>query len=281
MKSFFRASQSLKQFPTNRSWTRPLRSARGFREQDLVGQLASALKEATRSRNRLTRLAPALFSAHVSAADSKEERDRFFEEYVDWIYRYCPKSKTFLPKPAQPASPNSVKKLPEIPADEKGTPLESPIFQSLPPDKKIVIKEEFAAWKTFDRSVQRYKASLEKLNPGWQEEDSLACASLRAVWSRYHESRLGLGSNSAKGFCDAQSQEVAPLPAEYDPKCIVAEGLEKYGPPPDGMSVIEHIVRSYYAEEEKAEAAKADIPSGVDSGSELSPPGPLPTNESK
>ena len=235
-------------------------------------QLYRALKAATRSRDRLTRLTPNIFSVDTDASHIFEENKAWWSEYVDVLYRLLDEKKGLPPQAASPVSKETpgTKKGPDIPDDEKGTPLESHAFQSLPTEKKAVIKDAYLAWRTWDRNVARLKQEFETRNPRWQDDDSPSSAQLRELLSRYNQALLGFSSKSGDGFL--QSAKESTLPAKFDAKKFRAEELAKYGPPPEGVSEIEHLVRCGMAEDEKAKSQAA---------TEQSPPvnsdGPLTT----
>jgi hypothetical protein len=94
---------------------------------------------------------------------------------------------------------------------------------------------------------------FESRNPKWQQDDSPRSAELRELWSRYNQSLLGLSSITGKGLMDGSTNEPR-VKKGFDYKKFRAEELAKYGPPPEGVSEIEHFVRTGLAEDEKAKA---------------------------
>src|SRR6185436_4097129 len=173
-----------------------LRSSTRNPDNPALELLRRALKAATSSRNRLTRLAPSIFSLDAEAQDSWEEDKAWLMDYAAMVYRISDEKKGLPPKTAPSASEMAppAKKGPGIPEDEKGTPLECHAFQSLAAEKKAVIKDAFLAWQTWDRNVRKHKQEFEVRNPKWQDDDSHSSAELRQLWSRYNQSILGLAS---------------------------------------------------------------------------------------
>src|SRR6185436_8752367 len=143
-----------------------LRSSTRNPDNPALELLRRALKAATSSRNRLTRLAPSIFSLDAEAQDSWEEDKAWLMDYAAMVYRISDEKKGLPPKTAPSASEMAppAKKGPGIPEDEKGTPLECHAFQSLAAEKKAVIKDAFLAWQTWDRNVRKHKQEFETRN---------------------------------------------------------------------------------------------------------------------
>ncbi|HUR46970.1 MAG TPA: hypothetical protein VMZ27_13915 [Candidatus Saccharimonadales bacterium] len=232
-------------------------------EKSLLEHLHRSLKAATASRNRLTHLAPNIFSLCADVQDSCEEDWAWLREYMEALRKFLVEKKD-IPEPPPAANSKNVEltnKPRHIPPDENGTPLECHVFQSLATEKKTVIKDAYLAWQTWDYNLGTNKQEFETRHPKWQDDKSPSSAELRQLWSRYNQSLLGHSSCSAKGFLE-DTQNSAPRDKLFDHKIFMAQQLAKYGPPPEGIPIIEHLARAsaYYKETDlKVQAVKKSL----------------------
>src|SRR3954468_10718496 len=100
----------------SRAWSRSSTS-RG--EIAALENLRRSLKAATSSRNRLTRLAPAIFSVGDKDEYSNEEDRAWLSDYIELFYRLSDEKQGLPPQPASASTPPAQKnKGPAIPEDE-------------------------------------------------------------------------------------------------------------------------------------------------------------------
>lgn len=205
--------------------------------------LVHSLKEATACRSRLGHLLPGVFGAAACAkqSDPREEWEREAIRVVNKVYRDLdgPDAEQM----SLSASPSDARKTSTLPEDL--SELDEKDYHALSPDAQLVVRNEYSAWKTWEKVLQKDKEAFEKQFPKWEQMDCPASAQLRHLWSIYGQSQLGLSRTTlAKHGLLAEaatSEQVANQ--ELADKQYIEQGIKIWGEPPPGVPPVEHIIR--------------------------------------
>jgi hypothetical protein len=211
----------------------------------LFANLVHALKKATACRHRLSRLLPGVFGPTACArgkrCDPREAWRQEVDRAVDKVYREL----DGLDTDPLPLSDNSSETGKASTMPEDLSELEHKDYLALAPEAQDVVKNEYSAWKTWEKMLHKYREAFEKQFPNWEQMDSPASAQLRHLWSVYQQSRLGLSRTTlAKGGLLAESAASDDRSTQYlGGDQFFADNIKVWGEPPPGVPPEEYFIR--------------------------------------